>query len=384
MVAEIDRHFPTHAWNAALISLQRRHPLLSTCISGDAQAGTCFNHVPGATIALRVVEHQGTAWQAEVARELATRFDPSTAPLVRATLLQGARQSTLILVAHHSVVDAMGGTFLIGDLLRVLSGEVLASLALVLPLEILRKTEVAAAPPLPPAQLARTPKALRPGGAEIPHVETLALTPELTSRLLARARIEQTTVHGAIAAATHEAGRRLSPQWRERPVRTNSPINVRHLADEIGTSCGVYLTKSITVDAHPRGASFWDVARKIKGDLVPAETPEGALAELKGLQAAMATKPTVQDIAGYLSAVMAFDLLLSNLGKQPIASAYDNLKLNALWGPFATTGLADNQMVGVCTIDGVLRLTHASYSPIPGLLDITRRVLEAAVIAHTN
>lgn len=384
MVAEIDRHYPTHAWNAALVSLQKRHPLLSTCISGDAQAGTCFHHVPGAMIALRVVEDPGTAWQAEVARELGTRFDPSTAPLVRATLLQSARQSTLILVAHHSVLDAMGGAFLIEDLLRMLSGEVLPPLPLVQPLEIVLETEVAAASPLPAAQMAPTSKALRPGDEQIPHVETLALAPELTSQLLARARMEQTTVHGAVAAATREAGRRLSPQWRARPVRTNSPINARHLAHEIGTSCGVYLTKSINVDAHPRGASFWDVARKTKTNLQSAKTRKGALSELKELRAAIAAKPTIQGIAAYLSAVMAFDLLLSNLGKQPIASTYRNLKLNALWGPFATTGLADNQMVGVCTIDGVLRLTHASNSPIAGLLDTIRRVLEAAVVRNTD
>lgn len=277
--------------------------------------------MPGAIIALRVVDHSGTVWQAEVARELSTRLDPSTAPLLRATLLQGARQSTFILAAHHSVLDAMGSVFLIEDLLRILSGEVLASLPLVRPLEILLDKEVAAASPLPAGRLAPTPKALRPAGEQAPHIDTLALTPKLTGQLLMRARIEQTTVHGAIAAATREARRRLTPQWRKRPVRTNSPINARDVAHEIGRPCGVYITKSITVEAHPRGASFWDGARNIKRDLAPAETREGALAKLKGLRAAMTANPTIQDMTGYLSNVMAFDLLLSNLGKQPIVSA---------------------------------------------------------------
>lgn len=382
MVAEINRQFPPGAWHAAFLLLQQRHPLLSTSISGDAQIDTCFRHMTGATIPLRVVERQDAAWQAEVAGELATRFDPSTAPLVRAVLLQREHQSTLILVAHHSVLDGKGSTFLIEDLLRTLSGEALASLPLVHPLETILKDEVAAAPPLPAAPLAPTPKALRPGGAEVPHVDGLALTPELTRRLVTRARIERTTVHGAIAAAIHEAGRRLSAQWCERPLRTLTPIDTRHLADQIGTASGVYISQALTVDDHPRGASFWDVARQIKSDIAPAQTKEAALADLKDLQATLSTKPAVQHISGFLSAVMAFDLLLSNLGNQPVASTFGDLKLNALWGPCVTSGIADDQVVGVCTIDGVLRLTHASYASIPALLDVTQRVLEAAVVTQ--
>ncbi|WP_247682157.1 condensation domain-containing protein [Burkholderia sp. Tr-862] len=118
MVAEIDRRFAPDAWQAAFQALQHRHPLLSTCIAIDAQQHSGFYRVTDAAVPLRVLEQDPTAWQAEAAHEIATRFVGSAAPLLRATLLQGECSSTLILVAHHSVVDGMGSASLIDDLLR--------------------------------------------------------------------------------------------------------------------------------------------------------------------------------------------------------------------------------------------------------------------------
>jgi NRPS condensation-like uncharacterized protein len=316
-----------------------------------------------------------------VAREIATRFDWSTAPLLRATVLQRDHDSTLLLVAHHSLADGMGGAYLIEDLLRALSGESLSALPLVESLETLLESDIRAAADLSDAPLAPTPRSFRPGAAELPHVDAIEFSAELTRRLIERAHFERTTVHGAMAAAVNEASRRLSPEWSARALRTGSPIDVRHLADEAGTSTGVYITQTITVDDHPRGTSLWTAARKIKQDLVPSQTRSNAVAELKALNAAMAARPSVQHAAGFLSAVLAFDVLLSNLGNQPIPSVYKSVSLNALWGPFVTSGFADDQMIGVCTIDGVLRVTQTSYGAISGLLNEVRAVLEEALIA---
>lgn len=381
MVADIDRRFPASAWRAAFSAVQQRHPLLSTYIGNDAQMNTGFYSEPAAEIPLRELQQETASWQAEVAREIATPFDWSCAPLLRATVLQGGHGSTLILVAHHSVIDGMGSAWLIEDLLRALSGQSLRPLPLVQSLEVLIESDMSSAAVLPAAPLAPAPKRFRPGAAEVPHIDALALSAELTRQIIARARIEQTSVHGAVAAAVHEAGRRLSREWCTRPIRTVTPIDVRYLAGEVGTANGVYITQTITVDDQPRGTPFWSAARKIKRDLAPSQTRASAVAELKALDAAMSARPTVQHAAGFLSTVLAFDVLLSNLGNQPVVSTYDGLTLNALWGPIVTSGFADDQMIGVCTLNGVLRLTHASYAAIPGLLDEVRAVMEAAVTA---
>ncbi|SDR49586.1 Uncharacterized protein, contains a NRPS condensation (elongation) domain [Paraburkholderia fungorum] len=381
MVAEIDQVFSREAWQRAFRAAQRRHPLLSTYIGSDERMNTAFYGQPDTEVPLRLVEQSATSWQAEVAREIATPFDWSRAPLLRATILQGEQGSTLILAAHHSVLDGMGGAYLIEDLLLALTGESRSSLQLVHSLEDVLASDMKSAVDLPPAPLAPMPKPFRAGGTETPQIDALALTAQLTQQLIARARIEQTTVHGAMAAAVNEAGRRLSPEWRARPVRTVTPIDVRYLADEVGTANGVYITQTITVADHIDSRSFWHAARKIKRDLSPSQTRATVAAELKALNAAMSARPSVQHAAGFLSAVLAFDVLLSNLGNQPIASSYNGLTLKALWGPIVTSGFADDQIIGLCTIDGMLRLTHVSFAALPGLLDEVRAVLEAAVTA---
>jgi hypothetical protein len=379
MVAEIDRRFATDAWHAAFQALQHRHPLLSTCIAIDAQQHSGFYRVTDATVPLRVLEQDPTAWQAEAAREIATRFVGSAAPLLRATLLQGERSSTLILVAHHSVIDGLGSASLIDELLRILSGERLAPLPLVPSLETVLDTDLSHAAVLPPPSPAPAPKPFRPDAAQAPHVDALALSADITRRLVVRARAEQTTVHGAIAAAVHEAGRRLSSAWTERALRTVTPIDVRGLSDDARVAAGVYITQTITIDDHPRGTDLWTAARKIKQDLAPSQARASVAAELKALDAVMSTRPSVEHAAGFLSAVLAFDVMVSNLGNQPIASAYEGVSLNALWGPIVTSGFADDQIIGACTIDGVLRLTHTSHGAIRGLLEEVRAILEEAV-----
>jgi NRPS condensation-like uncharacterized protein len=379
MVAEIDRCFEPGAWHAALQALQRRHPLLSTCIATDAQRNTGFHRVPGAVVPLRVIEQDATSWQAEVAREVATRFDWSSAPLLRATLLQGGHASTLVLAAHHSVLDGMGAAYLIDELLRMLSGESPTPLPVVQSLETLLEADLNAAAVLPAHSPAPAPKSFRPDTADMPQIDAVALSADTTRRLVARARHEQTTVHGAVAAAVHEAGRRLSSAWAARALRTVTPIDVRELARDAGVANGVYITQTITIDDHPRGSDLWTVARKIRQDLAPSQTRESVAAELKALDAAMSTRPSVAHAAGFLSTMLAFDVLLSNLGNQPVAATYDGLTLDALWGPFVTSGFADDQVIGVCTIDGILRLTHTSHGAIAGLLGEVRAILEDAV-----
>ncbi|WP_260436091.1 condensation protein [Burkholderia sp. Bp9143] len=375
----MDRRFAPDAWRAAFQALQHRHPLLSTCIAADAQRNSGFYRVTDAAVPLRVLEQDPTAWQAETAREIAARFVGSAAPLLRATLLQGECSSTLILVAHHSVVDGMGSASLIDDLLRILSGERLAPLPLVPSLETVLDTDLSHAAVLPPPAPAPAPKPFRPDAAQAPHVDAIALSADVTRQLMIRARAEQTTVHGAIAAAVHEAGRRLSSAWIERALRTVTPIDLRGLSDDARAAAGVYITQTITIDDHPRGMDIWTAARKIKQDLAPSQARASVAAELKALDAVMSTRPSVEHAAGFLSAVLAFDVMVSNLGNQPIASQYESVSLKALWGPIVTSGFADDQIIGACTIDGVLRLTHTSHGAIRGLLEEVRAILQEAV-----
>ncbi|MEX3940328.1 condensation domain-containing protein [Paraburkholderia sp. BR10937] len=381
LVAQIDRVFEPSAWRAALLALQQRHPLLVARIVAEGEAAPAFYRDPDARIPLRVVENARASWEVEAAREVNTPFDWSTAPLVRATLLQGEGGSTVILAAHHSVLDGMGGASVMQDLLCALAGGSLMSLPLVQPLESLLRAQMTTATVSGAMAPAPEPKRFRAATGARAEVAALALSAQLTRAVVERSRIERTTVHGAVAAAVHEAGRRLSRAWRERPVRTVSPIDVRRTVGGMGQANGVYITQTVTVDDRPRGAPFWQAAREVKASLAPAQTLASVVQETKALDAFMSSNPSIEDAAGFLSHMLAFDVLLSNLGREPVASTYEGFALKALWGPIVSSGFADDQVVGVCTQGGVLRLTHASYTAMPGLLDEASAVLGEAVAA---
>jgi hypothetical protein len=206
-------------WRTALLAMQRKHPLLSARIHEDAESGLCFHNVSNEPIPLRVVESTQSSWQIEVARELATSFDSSTAPLIRAVLLPDRDRATLILVSHHSLADGMAASFFIEDILRALNGEHLTPLEVAQPMERLLETEIheLLPKPTPAPQVPVIPKAFRPLDAALPCINGISLTPALTALLVKRSRSEGTTVHGALGAAIYEAGRRLAPDWRDRP-----------------------------------------------------------------------------------------------------------------------------------------------------------------------
>lgn len=385
LVAQIDWIFTHDAWRAALHMLQQRHPLLSARIAVDAGSSPVFHHDSDARIPLQIIDDARLSWQEEVAREMTTAVNWWDAPLVRATVLQGASESTLILCAHHAVLDGMGGAYLIEALLRTLSENSfdLMQLApsLVPSFETLLSTQMQAAA-LPGAMVpAPVPREFRPMSGARAEVAALALDAPLTQALVERARKEGTTVHGAVAAAVHEAGRRLSPAWRSRPIRTVTPIDVRKAIDGVGKACGVYITQTITIDDRKLGAPFWLAAREVKALLAPAQVHQSVVSETKALDAFMSSNPSVDDAAGFLSHALAFDVLLSNLGSEPIEAAYEGVSLKSLWGPFVSSGFADDQVVGVCTLGGILRLSHTSYDALPGLLDEVHRVLREAVNA---
>ena len=84
-------------WRRALDRLQERHPIMSVCIDGKPGSIPSFHQTDARPIPLRIVadEPEGR-WEAEVAEELATPFNPRQAPLVRAVLIQGARDAAFM------------------------------------------------------------------------------------------------------------------------------------------------------------------------------------------------------------------------------------------------------------------------------------------------
>jgi NRPS condensation-like uncharacterized protein len=316
-------------------------------------------------------------WELEVEREMAVPFTPEQAPLIRSVLIHKPQSVFLILVAHHAIADGMALVFLIRDLLQLISGEQIEALSFSSAAEELlgnlpKEEEIVQANG-PPAE----PAPYRESNCLAPKVTTRKLNEFLTGILKERARSEETTVQGALCAALVLAGRKNSSIWREETVRVMSPINVRSPL-RAGEACGLYLVGGIVPFQPHDSKSFWDLARFAKKELSPSQTFQSLSTSLRGLEAIMTKDMDVENAAQLAARAFARDLMVSNLGQMPFQSEFGNLKLEAVWGPTALQGLDGEQNVGIATTNGAIRMQHASYSPIPYLLQNVESILSVA------
>jgi hypothetical protein len=134
------------------------------------------------------------------------------------------------------------------------------------------------------------PSTYRPLDDARPVVKGLRLPRGLTARLRDFARLEGTTVHGALCAAFVIAGRQVSAGWRDSALRILSPINIRLLL-EVGESCGVFVNAATsTFDGQTIG--FWELARDAKAAIAPSRVcPMAKCMRIFKSSAALAMSP---------------------------------------------------------------------------------------------
>jgi hypothetical protein len=89
----------------------------------------------------------------------------------------------------------------------------------------------------------------------------------------------------------------------------------------------------------------------------------------------MSSRPGVEDVAAFWSRRLGYDLNVSNLGEVPIENCIGDLRLEALGGPSILIGFEGEQGIGVATANGSLTLLHASFEPLPSLLESMEQLL---------
>jgi hypothetical protein len=382
MAAHIEGRTTISAWRAALGAVQERHPLLSVAIKTMANGGPSFRTVVDAPIPLRITKAPLSSWQTEVARELATPFNAEQTPLVRAGLLHGLTESVLILSAHHSIADGLSVAYLVRDTVHALAGEALEPLAPVpaeeplvymsqYPREDTGNTEQQE--PLPEGR----PVTFRELHHSLPGIDALRLSPELTGKLIERARKERTTVHGARCSALVLAGREASDEWISTPVRVLSPFNLRKQIG-VGEDRGVFVWGAGVAMRPGVPASFWEMARFAKSSLAARQSMERVAMEMQGVEQAMGSGIDVPGAAQILSQGFPCEVFLTNLGNLSLQFDCGDLKLKELWGPAVLMGFEGEQTVGVSTVNGSLCMLHTSFAPLPLLLQRAERILRFA------
>ncbi|MFJ3980173.1 short-chain dehydrogenase [Streptomyces sp. NPDC090021] len=295
----------------ALTALQRRHPLLRASITADAQGRKPrFRPAPGREIPLRTVAVSaesggaGEHWEREVnAYELVTAVNWRTGPLARALVVTrpgsgGAPDvHDLVLTLPHCIADGTTVLTLIRQWIE-LAAEIASyeegsgvgrSTPGVRSLRLLPAPEkllpaghrgLGGARKVVAQQIADqgAAKRIQPRRFEpttrVPFEERVtqllprSLPGDQLAELAAACKREQTTVHGALAAAlataaAQDAGDRPGPLVIGSPITFRDALEPRVGEDEIGT----YVATVPTVVDYRPGAPLWPMARAISRDL---------------------------------------------------------------------------------------------------------------------
>ncbi len=263
---------------AALAALQRRHPALRLriqLIDGAPHFLPSERPIP-----VREASDLRAALEEEIDRPMPS----DEGPLLRCVHLPGH----VLLTFHHSVGDGFSGVYAARDLLTLLAagarGEAmelapfadLVSADDHLPRRLRRPRFLATAAAFagrrawsglregPPLHFGT------PGGsldARVPRVCLKRLEPELVAALAARAKAEDTTLHGALAAAHLRAVAALHGGGATMGFAT--PVSLRpHLEPPVGEQLGYYVgAADARLRVDPEGDP-WALARAIRGQVI--------------------------------------------------------------------------------------------------------------------
>jgi hypothetical protein len=375
-------------WQMALALLQQRHPLFRASIQTDENGVPFFREEAGPPIPLRIVEGNAEKQlESEIAREISKPFDrPWQAPLARATVLHEKNRCIVILVAHHSIADAISLAYAIRDLVHALAGEALEPLPVPPTLEeLLGIVEDPAE-----SKTSGVSGSIKPEFFKlVPRVASLRLSNELTTGLRERAQRERTSVHAALLASIVFAAKKLAVISDRPQLTLASPISLRKMLNQ-GDICTLLTDLGIQDVSFPESGDFWDLARHIKNDLAPQQSLERIAGSRLELRRICANASDGEAIVQTVRQVVRPDFVLSNLGNlfpesQVLEAQAGKLRLEAIWGPAVLMGgREDQQFLGAATANGRLSLLYSSYMPFPRFLETLESTLAEHIQASTR
>jgi hypothetical protein len=376
IIAEVKGATTIEQWERALDAVEVRYPLLSASIRKLPGERPFFEKLPGVSMPLRIAPlTDSLVLEEEMENELQKPFGDGSGPLTRATLFHARDRAVVMFATHHSSLDGKSHLLLVQDVLAAVAGENLGEQLEVLP----GIGQLLGLPASADYVKKLAGRSVAPeDGASVEvfrvRVQRLQLTMEETTVLLERAKKEQTTVHAALVAALTLAGKRYSDAWQVGPVRCMSPIDMRKtlgLPDAAGLLISLHQGPVPT----PDGASFWDIARAVREDMLPAQTADGARHILSAFSSRVAEEHTARDLYwSVLNGPMLHELMVTNYAGYRARSEYGDLKLETLFtGSSSVTPAL--QKVSVLTVNGRLGMTLVARDVFPTLLEDVHDIL---------
>ena len=379
VVVEVKGTTTIAQWQDAMDAVQIRYPLLSASIRKIPGRRPFFEKNHRESMPLRIARFRDSlVLEEEIERELERSFGDGSGPLTRATLFHGRDRSVVMFATHHSSMDGKSHLLLVQDLLAAVAGEDLGR-----PLEVQRGVGQLLGLPEAAAYGKTLEKGYVASGgehrSELPRlrVQRLQFSVRETEVLLRRAKEEGTTVHAALVAALTLAGKRYSEAWNAGPVRCLSPIDMRK-ALKIPDAAGLLIAAHHGPVATPDGASLWDIARRVREDMLPAQCADGARPVLGGMSSMVADEHSAQDFySSLLNGPMVHEMLLTNYADYQARTEFGGLKIENLFTG-SPSAQASVQKVSVLTVNGRLGMTLVAREVFPTLLEDAREILTRA------
>jgi hypothetical protein len=375
LAAEIRPAISPEALADALEALQDVHPLLRASVGSDADGTVMFRRGNGA-IPLRTHVAQ-TCWEDVAAQVQADPIDPSQAPLIRADLVTRVQTSMLVLTFDHRIADGAAGLRALEDLVALLNGRTLRERPVPAPQEALidalpGSADASGPIPVGDPRLTVASRTRRLDGSR-PDVSTVEFGEASTAQLTRACRDHGVTVHAALCAAATQA---LNAAGRDF-VRIVTPKDLRRnigLSDDVA----LRLMPSRTGFAREDSGDFWRLARDTVDELAPTRTVEG----VKLASAAIAAHPahSAQEAEDGMLAASSLDMMVTNLGRIELGRT-GPIEVSAIYGLAMVVHLVGEQILGVITYRGRLRMTNTTHDPVPGLLPAIVERLQGAVQA---
>jgi hypothetical protein len=133
VVTELADDLDPAALDAALLAVQRRHPLLNVYVGDDhpqTRLGFCRPPIVPPIPVTVVDAEAGHSWCDLVAEELTHPFDTSIAPMIRVVLLRSRKDTpaAIVLTADHVIADGLSAVCILRDLFFALNGHPLEAL----------------------------------------------------------------------------------------------------------------------------------------------------------------------------------------------------------------------------------------------------------------
>lgn len=365
LAGEIEGKEPVEIWRQAINKAQQRHPNLSVRIVLDQFSRPVLQHVNAMVIPFRVLHvKQDYRWEQEVEKELAQRFNTAEGPLLRAVLVQKPESTILILAGHHAIADGTSISYLFRDILTATTGQELK------PMDPQKsndetlglKDDMAVAGSDKVTLIQNNFKAVAP------KVAAIRFDKETTRLIIKTAKIEQTTVHGALCAAVLIAGRKMRSEWADKKIEMISPVCSRR-ALKLDDNYGLNITTHAVYFEGEQSLSFWDVARLAKTGLAGTHTVEHVKNYINFFRGLTFNSVDLEMMVDTLKEAFNHEIMVTNLGNIKYDTDFGKLKLRALYGPMVRSGKGKEQTIGAVTSNGSLCLTNTSDNPINNFLE---------------